>query len=147
MGKQKGVDAALELANHLNAYRSYLLLSPTRSCWAGHEALESVDEILWPHGVHPEASSWTRRGHYGQESSLFCELCPGTPAEKAPMGAFSFLSRNSSRKVSTMITVFLRPLDKSAMLLRTTHWIDSARRHPDCMQLGTPRNACPGYCW
>ena len=76
---------------------------------------------------HPEASSWTRRGHYEQESSLFCELCPGTPAEKEPMGAFSFLSRNSSRKVSTMIAVFLRPLDKSTMLLRATHWIDSAR--------------------
>ena len=35
-------------------------------------------------------------------------------------------SRNSSRKVSTMIAVFLRPLDKSTMLLRATHWIDSA---------------------
>ena len=51
---------------------------------------------------HPKASSWARRGHHEQESSLFCELCPGTPAEKAPMGSFSFLSRNSSRKVSTM---------------------------------------------
>ena len=82
MDKQKGVDAAMELANHLSAYRSYLLLSPPRSCWAGHEALESVDEILGDRMVfHPEASSWTRRGHYEQESSLSCELCPGTPAE------------------------------------------------------------------
>ena len=68
MGKQKGVDAALELANHLSAYRSYLLLSSTRSCWAGHEALESVDEILWPHGVSSRSiklnssrSLWTRK--------------------------------------------------------------------------------------
>ena len=127
MGKQKGVDAALELANHLSAYRSYLLLSPTRSCWAGHEALESVDEILWPHGVSSRSIKLNSSSHYEHESSLFCELCPGTPAEKAPMGAFSFLSRNSSRKVSTMIAVFLRPLDKSTMLHRATHWIDSAR--------------------
>ena len=53
---KKGVDAALELANHLSAYRSYLLLSPTRSCWAGHEALESVDDCDRM-VFHPEASS------------------------------------------------------------------------------------------
>ena len=124
MGKQKGVDAALQLANHLSAYRSYLLLSPTRSCWAGHEALENVDEILWPHVVSSRSiklnssrSLWTRK-----------------------FSLLRIMSRIACRKgthgLETHLERFLRwspcffdhwTSPPCMLLWATHHWIDSAR--------------------